>query len=117
MDRSITEWLLALSEEYEKKEKKSALQHTIQEELLETLSLITQDSLPKKTPEPERQQKKPDHTSPSQTPPTPAEPQKKRSDEEILQALLELKQSGKLQRSFSQKATHTFASILRPKKP
>jgi hypothetical protein len=117
MDRSITEWLLALSEEYEKKEKKSALQQTIQEELLETLSLITQDSLPQKSPEPEVQHEPTPQAQSSQQAPTPAAPQKKRSDEEILQALLELKQSGKLQRSFSQKATHTFASILRPKKP
>ena len=117
MDRSLTEWLLALSEEYEKRGEKTELHQSIQEELLDALSLITQESLPQDIPATEDKDQNPELPQPSPSFPAPNEPPRKRSDEEILQALLELKKSGKLQRSFSQKAAHTFAAILRPKKP
>ncbi|NBU19827.1 hypothetical protein EBS43_00220 [bacterium] len=143
MDQSVTEWLLALSEEYEKKARTSDLQNKIKEELFEVLSHVTQEALSEHLSsqinshpsinlknQPQSQNPTQGHTPPPSQQPSHLSPPealvktvaqgktpKKRSDEEILKALLELRNSGQLKRNSSQKSTESLTPILRPSKP
>ena len=149
MDQSVTEWLLALSADYEKNTKPSALQNQIKQELFDVLSVMTQESLSEHPLHPHSQTHSPSAldqnqtqaiasesatqsavhtgtqgtsdqhlaphaTAPTKSAPPPSQSSRKRSDEEILKALLELKNSGQLKRGSLKTTAEALTPILRP---